>query len=281
MEAKNSEEIDLFEVFASIAWAVRKNYLLLAILTIAGFAAGFASSFVVKKQYESKMVISSDILTLSYVERIMGTLNELIREDNEGEVQRRLKIAQDVSSNLVSLSVEMLVKNKQDAPENEKNNLVITARTLNSDVLPALQAGILQCLMNHDYVRVRVDQRKEYYSTLLKEVEKEIASLEELKGKISSGEFFQGIKGNISFDPTTVNSKIIELSKSKLEYLNNLQLVESVEVIEPFTPHYKPVTGRMVRSSVLAGLVGLMLGFLVIAIRSLDKAIKRNEKQNA
>lgn len=279
MEARNSEEIDILDFIMPVAWAIRKSYKLLIVLTISGFIVGFASSLVVTKQYESKMIITTDILTFSYVERIVNTLNELMREKNDAEVQKRLKIDPEVSSKIVSFSVEMLLKNNQDAPENEKVNLVITARTLDSNVLPNLQAGLLQYLMNHDYVRVRVEQRKNYYSTLIAEVKKEIASLQELKSKIYSGEFFKGSNGDINFDPTTVNSKILELNKTKLEFENNLQLVESVQVIEPFTPHYKPVTGRMVRSSVLAGLVGLMLGLLIIAIRGFDKAMKKSQPQ--
>lgn len=279
MEAKNSDEIDLLDVMATVAWAIRRNFMLLMILTIAGFAIGFAASFVVKKQYESKMIVSTDILTFSYVEKIVSTLNELIGENNAAEIQKRLNTSPEVVAKLLNLSVEMLIRNKQDAPESEKVDLVITAKTLDNDILLELQTGLLKYLTNHDYVRVRVEQRKNFFTTLIAEIDKEIASLEQMKTKIHSGEFFQGTKGNINFDPTTVNSKIIELSKTKLEYTNSLQLVESVQVIEPFTPHYKPVSGRMVRSSVLAGLVGLFLGLMIVALKGLDKAIKKHQKQ--
>lgn len=279
MEAKKSEEIDLLDVMATVAWAIRRNFKLLMILTIVGFAIGFAASFMAKKQYESKMIVSTDILTFSYVEMIVSTLNELIGENNKAEIQKRLNTSPEVAAKLLNLSVDMLIRNKRDAPESEKVDLVITAKTLDNDILLELQTGLLQCLTNHDYVRVRVEQRKNFFSTLIAGIDKEIVSLEQLKTKIYSGEFFQGMKGDINFDPTTVNSKIIELSKTKLEYTNNLQLVESVQVIEPFTPHYKPVTGRMVRSSVLAGLVGLLLGLMIVALKGLDRTLNKFQKQ--
>ena len=41
-------------------------------------------------------------------------------------------------------------------------------------------------------------------------------------------------KGNVMFDPTIVNSKIVELTKEKITLQNNLALVNSVQVIEGF-----------------------------------------------
>ena len=70
---------------------------------------------------------------------------------------------------------------------------------------------------------------------MIASVDKEIKDMEQLKARIANGEFFQATKGNVMFDPTTVNSKIIELTERKIDYENKLQLSNSVQVIEGFT----------------------------------------------
>jgi hypothetical protein len=282
MDSRNSDEIDLLALFTKAARAVKENLILIILLTLAGLGVGLASSFVVNKQYESQMIISSDILTFSYVDRIIGTLNELIKEEDRQELLKRLKIDEETAAKIKSIEVELLIRGKDEVlPENEKNYLVVKARTLDSKVLPSLQQGLIDYLQNNDYVKVRVKQRNDYLKTLIAEVDKQIKSLEELKGNIYSGAFFQGSKGNLSFDPTTVNSKIIELSKDKLEYQNRLELVSSIQIIEGFTPHYKPVTGRKFRSSMIGALVGCIISLLVIALKSLDKELRKSEIQKS
>jgi hypothetical protein len=278
MEAKSHDEIDLMAVLSKVGWKVRKNYWLFLSLTLIGFGVGLGTSFIVSKEYESQLIINSDILTFSYADRIITTLNELLKEENYEDVSKRLDLKKEEVQNLKSMSVELLLKNKgEQLPENEKNYLVIKARTLDTHVLPQLQQGLLQYFQNIDYVKIRVEQRKEYYKTLIFEVEKQIKSLEELKSNVYSGKFFEGSKGTINFDPTTVNTKIIELSKDRLEYKNRLQLVNSIEVVESFTPHYRPVTGKKTRSSALGALVGILVAISIVALKSLDKAMDRTE----
>lgn len=105
---------------------------------------------------------------------------------------------------------------------------------------------------------------------MITSVDKELKDMSDLKAKISNGEFFQTAKGNVSFDPTTVNSKIIELTEKKIDYENKLQLINSVQVIDEFTKfrgHSKP---RMSISMGIGALCGLLIAIAVIAARALS-----------
>jgi hypothetical protein len=96
--------------------------------------------------------------------------------------------------------------------------------------------------------------------------------MEELKRKISSGDFFQAAKGNVMFDPTTVNSKILELTEKKIGYQNSLQLSSSVQVVDGFTEfkkHSKPKLSILMISGATFGLTVAGLIVLIRLIRSL------------
>ncbi len=56
--------------------------------------------------------------------------------------------------------------------------------------------------------------------------------------------FFKATDGNVMFDPTAVNSKIIELTKEKINLQNALALANSVQVIEGFTKFESPVQAQ-------------------------------------
>jgi hypothetical protein len=71
------------------------------------------------------------------------------------------------------------------------------------------------------------------------------------------------------FDPTTVNSKILELKEKKLTYQNSLQLSNSVQVIDGFTKfskHSKPRLSVLMSFGLITGLItsGIVILFRVV-----------------
>jgi hypothetical protein len=114
---------------------------------------------------------------------------------------------------------------------------------------------------------------------MIAKMQQEIKDLEDLKLRIANGDFFESARGNVSFDPTTVNSKILELTEKKINLENSLQVVNSVQVIEDFTAFQKPVRPRLSLSLIGGAVLGLLVaGFLIMlglirkTIRSADAA---------
>ena len=109
---------------------------------------------------------------------------------------------------------------------------------------------------------------------MIAKVDEEIKDMEMLKGKIISGEFFQRTQGNVMFDPTTVNSKILELTKERINLQNNLELVNSVQVIEGFTKYQRPVRPKLSLSLISGSFVGLVFVSLLIAFKSVRRILR-------
>jgi hypothetical protein len=103
----------------------------------------------------------------------------------------------------------------------------------------------------------------------------EIKELENLKTKIGSGEFYQSAKGNVMFDPTSVNSKILELTDKKLTLENNLQLSSSVQLVEGFTKFEKHTRPLLSVSLVSGSIVGLVFVGIFIVFKSLRAMLSR------
>jgi hypothetical protein len=165
----------------------------------------------------------------------------------------------------------------------------------NSIVLITGAAGFIgfhlaKKLCDSGYTVLGIDNLNHYYDIGIKEsrlnilktlptfffekVEEEITDMEAWKERISSGAFFQSVKGSVMFDPTTINSKILELTKEKITLENSLALVNSVQVIEGFTVFEKPTSPRLSVSLISGSLVGLTFVSVLIAFKSIRKLLR-------
>lgn len=107
-----------------------------------GTGLGYAYASLAPKVYESKMLISSDILTESYSEKIFQTLEKLINEQNYAELGAKLNVDPSIAGTISKLKIESALKDK---PSNEeaKKFFLITAELYDQSVLTELQKGIL------------------------------------------------------------------------------------------------------------------------------------------
>ena len=80
------------------------------------------------------------------------------------------------------------------------------------------------------------------------------------------------------FDPTVVNIRIIELSKEKLRYQNDLEIVNSVQIVEGFTKFIKPIKPNKAISLAAGASLGLFFVAILIAFKSIRKVVRMAEE---
>ncbi len=272
----NNDEIDLVELLVKIVLLIKRNLLQIIIFFVVGTGLGYAYASLAPKVYESKMLVSSEILTESYSEKLFENLQNLIKEENYGELSIKIGLSEEEAVSLSKILIESALKDKPQK-EDEKKFFLITVEVMDQSILSKLQTGLLSYFLENDFVKVRVDQRKKYYSNLIKKVDDEITSLEEFKNKIYNGKFFESTKGNVMFDPTQVNSKIIELSREKGNLQIDLELVNSVQIVEGFTQFDKPIWPKKSVSLAAGATLGLFLVGIMIAFKSIRKLVRLAE----
>jgi hypothetical protein len=269
--ARNKGEVDLMEVFLKIFSAVRANFWLIGLSFIVGTALGLAYYFSSDKVYESKMVVSSAILTSSFSEALVDKLNRHRRELNSKAIQGLLNCDIKTAKSLVKLEID---KMSQVDDLKEADKFTVTALVLDQDALPDLERGLVFYLENNEYVKVRVAQNKKYLQQMISKLDAEIKDMEEFKQKLTNGSFFETARGNVMFDPTTVNSKILDLTKERINLQNSLDLSNSVQVIEGFTRFERPSSPRLLVSLISGSFVGLFFVGLFIAFKSIRKVLR-------
>ncbi len=278
----NSDEIDLLELLARIVISIKTNFKLIFGAFLIGSLLGLAYYQFVPKSYESRMLISSEILTESYSKTIVEDLNKLIKERNIESLSSRLNLSPIEASLIGRLEVKNAIEKADGRKEEEKNYLTITCRASNNSIWPNLQSGLINFFETNDYVRIRVDQRKKYYTQVIEKIDKELLDLNELKSRIANGQITQSSKDNlILFDPTTVNTKILDLNKEKINLQNALETVNSVQLVEGFTVFEKPVSPKLSISLSAGASFGLLIVAIIIGLKSLRKIISLSEEKLA
>lgn len=270
-KVKKQEEIDLLELFLKGINVIRANFWTIGLFFLIGIALGLSTYYTSRKIYENKMVISSGILTKSYTKNLIDRLNRHRRESNLKAISNLLNLSDNTAKNLIFIEVGN-VSELDASKENDK--FMITVEVFDQDILPELEQGLVRYLEDNEFAKVRVEQNRSYLKQMISKVEEEIRELEELKKNISNGSFFQTAKGNIMFDPTTVNSKILELTKERITLQNNLALVNSVQVIEGFTKFDRPTNPKLSVSLIAGAMIGLFISGIFIAFKSIRKLLR-------
>lgn len=278
----NSDEIDLLELLARIVISIKSNFKLILGAFLVGSLLGLAYYQFVPKSYESRMLISSEILTESYSKTIAEDLNKLIRERNIESLSSKLNITPKEALALGKLEVKNAIEKADGRKEEEKNYLTISCQTSDNSIWPSLQNGLISFLENNDYVKIRVEQKKKYFTQVIEKIDKELVDLNDLKSRIANGQVTQSSKDNlILFDPTTVNTKILDLNKEKINLQNQLEIVNSIQVVEGFTVFEKPISPKLSISLSAGASFGLFIVALIIGFKSLRKIVSLSEEKLA
>ena len=265
------EEIDLLQIFTKFILFVKVNIASIGIAFLMGCLLGGIYFLITPKIYESKLLISSDILTESYSKSLIDNVDKLIIERNILSLSKKLSLSEDHASKIGKIEIKSALEKPGDTPETSKMYLAIEAKVRDNSFWPQLENGIVNYLQNNEFVKIRVEQRKRYINQVIEKINLELVDLEKLKTRIAEGSLTKSSKENlILFDPTTVNSKILELNKEIINLQNSLEIVNSIQVIEGFTVFNNPTSPKLT----IAFSIGVFLGFFFVAIFIAFKAIR-------
>jgi len=271
-DQKNRDEIDLLAILLKIVNVVRANFWLIVLFFFLGIGLGISYFLTARKVYATKMMVSSVILTDAYSKVLFENITKHIRDGNIGFLSTQFNIPEAGAKEIRSLGIENFIESGTTT-QLERTRFLITAEVTDQSILPGLQTGIVRYLENNEFAKIRIEQSRTYFQGMIESVEKEIEDIKEFKAKILDGNFLQSTKGNLMFDPTAVNSKIIELTEKKLTYKNNLETIKGVQIIEGFNKYQNPSKPTLSLSVLAGSLVGLFFVGVLIAFKSIRKLL--------
>ena len=274
-----SDEIDLGELLLKLFKIVNRNKFTLLILTALGVALGTLNYYLKEPIYESSMMLRSDILTEAYSETLTDNLKRLIQERNDALLSEKLSITAEEASHLVDIKVESV--EEANTPVGAVKNIIflISVEITDNGILENLQAGIVNFLENNEFVKKRIDLRRKRFEALVSQVNVEIKEIDSLKKRMNEGIIYNQQGANlVVLDPSNVYEKALSLFKEELTYQENLELIDSIQLIEGFTAFKNPIAPRLSISGGSGLLVGLFLALIIVFTRETISYLKSIDK---
>jgi hypothetical protein len=275
MDTRANDEIDFQELAVRIIRYSRSHFKFLAGSVIVALLIALVYVLLIDREFESKMIISTDLLTENMSEQVNDRLENLTRGSNT-ILAEQLGIPESDAAKINGLQIEFLETIKTEGPNetNEENVFVITASILSKDLIPDLQRGMIYFLEKNDFVQTRIRQREERYKILIAKIEKELKIMDSVKQRMvapkSSSSKNQDVV-LIDAGTSTIFKETIELKARQLAFMNALEVSKSFKVIHGFESEEKPVKPKMLYLMLGAIVGGLLIGICILTLRHLVK----------
>jgi len=324
-----SDEIDLGHLFAKIGdffrglamWLVRllallrstplNNKVLFLSLIVLSASTGFIYfSFLKKRFYESKMILSSEYLNMRIVDSSIDKLNLLAEEISTSGLANELKIQDSLAANIVKfearpfvsetdvIELEVLKEQLKNAQVNNNKEVIeqvinrieienrhafeFSIRTYNPTIIKPLQEALVNYFRNNDYVKKRIEITKTTLTQRKAKIERELPKLDSLKRVIYANyknmaeQSRQGsnnviLSDKAVTDPIEIWNQDIALYEQKLYTEKQLYLQPDFEIVDGFTEFSEPSSASLSKVVGIAIAIGLALGYVIVGLISLNK----------
>ncbi len=289
-----SKEITFKELFISVFIFFRKNFKILLIAVVIGVTLGIVKHFLGEPVYKSNMTVFAHIEDERDYENIqkrfsffysgelivnkINSFKSALESNNVEYLSKELNISKDSLKMLKNLEIEFLFP--VEGTENEKeireiDYFKITAEVINNDILPKLEKGLHNSIVNDPFIAQKVENTKKTTSDLIKEIDKEILKLEEAQ-KL---QLKQGKNTNFFITNKSLYSEKIDLIAKKMKFNKKLNQYNPFQIVTNFVPSNKN-KNSLIKNAVILGFVFFIIALIGIVIRDLWILAREYEQNN-
>jgi hypothetical protein len=295
--------------------ATRRHFWLLLGCASVGAGLGFTFYASFQPYYNSQMMVSSKYYNLEMMQGLIEELNLLAEDKNTSFLAKKLAISPQEAAFVRAITVvpanttdqiiqieqvlNLMEGNKEITADQLKliriqltssfSNYLIIVSTHNSDILEAIETGLVHYLNDNPYVQRRVAIEHQNLISLRDKLTNDLARLSELKslqsevlGRLTetprsgSNNVILGTPENAN-DPLNVYREDIKLYGQLLSTNKDIELNHSLEVISGFTPYGEPASLSLKGTLLLGAALGLASAYLIILLIGINQALNRYE----
>ena len=166
--ATRSDEFDLLALFERFIIFFRRFGKTIIIFGAIGLLLGILSYVTMPKQFGSKLILHSSVLTNAEQIQIIETWQDLLRKQEYELLAAQFNIDPAVLRKTNKIEAEEIQKLYiQDNP----NGFTVKVLVRDTSILDELQKGIVHGLQNSDYIKDRIAVRKSNLTQLIKKVQ--------------------------------------------------------------------------------------------------------------
>ena len=275
--------MEIFELLKSIVKFWQKQWKLVFVFALSGFALGYVYDLVKKPYYESSAIVTSG---LSYFEGIIdpselvypiidqkiaidmvNAIGDIVKSSETEILASKLMTSLDVASTIKLIEAEQLYELDLENRRQKLSQFSITIRVSDNASIPLVQQGIFNYFTKNAYTNKNYALFKEQVPSLILHLEQEIEDLQEyredLKGSANAGISSISIANNRS---EVMQNQIVQLYEKKQDLERDLKLLAPLSYVSEF-PVYENPNNRMLIRMLVLGILFFIIGFFYAIIK--------------
>ena len=270
--AGQPEDIDLLLLVERSILFFRKYRWVFIIAILLGFGLGFFFYRIIPKTYKSRLIVHS--FTLANEEEIMIVYNwnELLKKKEYASLTTLFNCRDELLGKLKQIKAREI---QQVFTPSNPNGFTIDVVVTDNSILDSLQSGIVYAFEHNQYIRNRLEVRKDNLRELIDKTNSEIRKLDSTK------KLFENIIGgkgkssaSLIVDGSSINRQWIDMNEKLLGFKAELQFTSAVQVLQSFSKFHRPAGPNLIPWLVIGLFLFLSLAYVFALISSIKERLR-------
>jgi hypothetical protein len=251
----SSDDLEIGPLLVRIVLLFKTHGRKLIVGSVLGMLIGCFIYWLMPRGYEAQMIVQSSVISNVQGLHVITSWDKLLNKSGYPVVAGMFGMRVDEVEKMTGLTGGLISGN-----DDAGGGIVIGIRVSDTLMLPVFQQGFVHALETNNYIRQRVEVRKQGLEAQLAQAKQELQKLDSVTPylrKFSESE--PGAAGKFIVDVSNVSIQRLACEDRIAAFVEKLQFTEAVYILQGLT---RSKTGKLVPSPILP-LLGLIIGFLV------------------
>lgn len=278
VNSDQSEDIDLLLLAErALLYFRRFKWLFLAALLL-GLTAGYTFYRVIPKTYRSRLVMHSFLLTNPEQIQIVNNWSQLLREKEYGALSQLLHCPDTLLHGVKKIKAKEI---QQVFTTTNPNGFTIDVWVTDNRLLTGLQEGIVYGFENNEYIKQRLDVKKESLRLLISQTESELRKLDSTHTRLREMIFGnRSSSSTLILDMSAINRQLIEIQEKLQSYKENLRFTNGVQVLQSFSPFNNPDGPHLLPWLLIGAIAFTGLAWLISIFYSINQKLRQRSRNH-
>jgi prefoldin subunit 5 len=253
-----TDELDVMAVLKNALSFFSQYGKLLLIVAFAGMLAGGIRFYITPNLYSSSLVLKPTLLSDPEQLELINSWAALLKKRELPVLAGEFQVEENLLKKVISITTGELQKS---ISPNNFTAFTVTVLVTDTAVLAPLQKGLLYALDNSEYVKEKLEARKNILRTMIQTVQQEITRLTSIQAAVEASLQQNNTSGSrFLVSVSDISNHLATLQEKKLNYEENLAFASAVYVLQNFYVPSKPAHPQLIKQLAIGFGGGLFLG---------------------
>lgn len=271
-----ADELDVVALLRNALSFISQYGKLLLIVAFTGMLAGGIRFYTTPKLYSSSLVLKPAMLSDPEQLELINSWAAMLKKRELPMLAHEFHVEENLLKKVKSITTEELQKS---VSLNNFTAFTLTVLVTDTAILQPLQKGLLYALDHSEFVKEKLESRKNILHSMIQTVQQEMARLKSTQTAVETS-LQQNNTGGSRFmvSVSDISNQITTLQEKKLNYEENLSFTSAVYVLQNFYVPSKPAHPQLIKLLIIGFGGGLFLGLAIACFIYLKRKLAQHDQ---